>query len=75
LFLFGTGIQAAGTSGVKVSVNGNNLPIQFAGTQGGFAGLDQVNVQLPSSLVGKGNVTIQLTANGYAANPVNLTIQ
>jgi uncharacterized protein (TIGR03437 family) len=34
-----------------------------------------VNVQLPASLAGKGNVTIQLTANGLAANPVNITIQ
>jgi uncharacterized protein (TIGR03437 family) len=38
-------------------------------------GLDQVNVQLPSSLAGKGNVTILLTASGLAANPVNITIQ
>jgi uncharacterized protein (TIGR03437 family) len=75
LILFGTGLQAAGTSGVKVSVNGTNLPIQFAGPQCCFTGLDQVNVQLPQSLAGKGNVTIQLTANGLSANPVNITIQ
>jgi len=43
--------------------------------QGSFTGLDQVNVLLPPSLAGKGNVTVQLTANGIAANPVNLTIQ
>ena len=47
----------------------------FAGSQGGFAGLDQANVLLPASFAGKGNVTIQLTANGLAANPVNITIQ
>ena len=75
LSLFGTGFQAAGTSGVRVSINGNNIPIQVAGAGGGFAGLDQVNVLLPNSLAGKGKVTIQLTANGAAANPVNLTIQ
>jgi uncharacterized protein (TIGR03437 family) len=75
LFLFGTGLQAAGTAGVKVSIGGSNIPIQFAGAGGGFPGLDQVNVLLPASLAGKGSVTIQLTANGLAANPVNLTIQ
>ena len=48
LFLFGTGLQAAGTSGVTVSVNGRNLPVQYAGPQGGFAGEDQINVQLPT---------------------------
>jgi hypothetical protein len=34
-----------------------------------------VNVQLPASLAGKGNVTIQVTANGIAANAVNVTIE
>jgi uncharacterized protein (TIGR03437 family) len=75
LFLFGTGFQAAGTAGVKLSIGGTHVPVAFAGSQGGFAGLDQVNALLPASLVGKGDVTIQLTANGIAANPVNITIQ
>ena len=38
-------------------------------------GLDQVNVKLPASFAGKGKVTIQVTANGIAANEVNVTIQ
>lgn len=46
LFLFGTGIQAAGTSGVKVSVGGTKLDVKYAGTQGSFAGLDQVNASV-----------------------------
>jgi len=75
LFLFGTGFQAAGTAGVKVSIDGSNVSVTFAGSQGGFAGLDQANVELPASLAGKGNVTIQLKANGIAANAVNITIQ
>jgi len=60
LFLFGTGFEAAGTAGVTVSIDGTNVPVSFAGSQGGFVGLDQANVELPSSLAGKGNVTIQL---------------
>jgi uncharacterized protein (TIGR03437 family) len=75
LVLFGTGFQAAGTAGVKVSVGGTNLPVAYAGPQGGFVGLDQANVLLPASLAGKGNVTIALTANGLVANAVNITIQ
>lgn len=75
LFLFGTGLAAAGTAGVTVSIGGTNAPVTYAGSQGGFAGLDQVNVQLPRSLAGSGNVTIQLTAAGIAANAVNITIQ
>ena len=75
LFLFGTGIEAAGASGVKVTIAGTNAPVSYAGPQGQFIGVDQVNIQLPASLQGKGNVTIKLTASGIAANPVNITIQ
>jgi uncharacterized protein (TIGR03437 family) len=75
LFLFGTGIEAAGASGVNVTVAGTNAPVSYAGPQGQFIGVDQVNVQLPASLKGSGNVTLKLTANGIAANPVNITIQ
>jgi uncharacterized protein (TIGR03437 family) len=75
LFLFGTGFDAAGTAGVTLSIGGANIPIAYAGVQGGFVGLDQVNVELPASLAGSGNVTIQLSAAGLAANPVNITIQ
>lgn len=60
LFLFVTGFEAAGTAGVTVTIGGTNASVTFAGSQGGFAGLDQANVQLPSSLAGKGNVPIQL---------------
>jgi uncharacterized protein (TIGR03437 family) len=75
LVIFGTGFQAAGTTGVQVSIAGSNIPVQYAGPQGTFTGLDQANVLLPASLAGKGNVAIQLTANGLVANVVNITIQ
>ena len=75
LIIFGTGLQAAGTAGVKVTVGGISIPVQYAGPQGGFVGLDQVNVRLPASLADKGNVTIHVTASGIAANDVNMTIQ
>jgi len=75
LFIFGTGLQDAGTAGVTVTVGGIGVPVSYAGPQGGFVGLDQVNAQLPASLAGKGNVTIQVTASGIAANAVNITFQ
>jgi uncharacterized protein (TIGR03437 family) len=75
LFIFGTGLRDAGTSGVTVTVGGISVPVSYAGPQGGFVGLDQVNVQLPTSLAGSGNVTIQVMANSIAANAVNVTIQ
>ena len=75
LVLFGTGLQAAGTAGVTVTVGGVTAPVLYAGPQGSFTGLDQVDVQLPASLAGKGNVNVQLTAAGIAANAVQVTIQ
>jgi uncharacterized protein (TIGR03437 family) len=75
LFLFGTGIQDAGTAGVTVTVGGVPGMVKYAGMQGAYSGEDQINVLLPSSLAGEGSVTVQLTANGIAANPVNVTIQ
>lgn len=75
LLLYGTGLQAAGTSGVSVTLNGAPATVIYAGPQGSFVGLDQVNVLLPTSLAGQGNVTVQLTADGIAANAVSITIQ
>jgi uncharacterized protein (TIGR03437 family) len=75
LLLFGTGIQAAQTSGVKVTVGATDLPVTFAGPQGFFVGLDQVNVLLPHALQGSGDVTLRLTAAGLPANTVRLTIK
>jgi uncharacterized protein (TIGR03437 family) len=74
LILYGTGLQAAGTAGVKVTMAGVNASITYAGPSG-FAGVEQVNIQLPASLAGKGNVNVQLVASGIAANPVQITVQ
>jgi len=75
LSLFGTGIAAAGTSGVSVTINGVNAPVLYAGPQGSLPGIDQVNVQIPATLAGKGSVNVVLTAGGAQANQVQVTIQ
>jgi uncharacterized protein (TIGR03437 family) len=49
--------------------------VLYAGPQGGFAGLDQVNVLLPRSLTGSGLVNVQLFVDGMAANPVEVSIR
>jgi uncharacterized protein (TIGR03437 family) len=57
-------------------VGGLSVPVLYAGPAPGFAGEDQVNIgPLPPSLAGKGSVNILLTADGQAANTVNMTIQ
>ena len=79
LTLYGTGLQAAQAGNVSVTINGVTAPVLYAGPQGTFPGLDQVNVSIPASLVGAGNRNVQLTvsgaAAGVAANPVQITIQ
>jgi uncharacterized protein (TIGR03437 family) len=75
LVLYGTGLRAAGTAGVSVSIAGATIPVLYAGPQGEVEGFDQVNVQLPRTLIGKGNVFITLTANGVAANTVQVTVK
>jgi uncharacterized protein (TIGR03437 family) len=75
LVLFGTGIAQAGTVLTSATINGVNAPVVYAGSAGTGTGLDQVNLQIPATLAGKGNVNVQLTVEGIAANPVQITIQ
>jgi hypothetical protein len=46
-----------------------------AGAQPQYVGLDQIDVLLPPSLAGKGDVVIQVTVDGQAANPGHVTIK
>lgn len=71
LELYGTGIRDDDPS-VKVKIGDIDVPVLYAGRQSQFIGLDQVNVQLPRSLAGKGEVNIQLTAITYPANTVTI---
>jgi uncharacterized protein (TIGR03437 family) len=76
LTLYGTGIRnRSSLTGVVCTIGGANATVQFAGAQGAFVGLDQVNVQVPPSLAGAGQVTISLTVDGQAANPVIISVQ
>lgn len=75
LLLFATGLDSASLSNVQVTLNGIAATVNYAGPQGTYPGLDQVNVVIPSSLAGSGNIPVVLSVSGQAANTVNLTIQ
>ena len=75
LLLYGTGFRAAKTEGVSITIGGQPARVSYAGAQGAFAGLDQVNVPIPPSLARSGDVEIKLTAAGLPANAVRLSIQ
>jgi uncharacterized protein (TIGR03437 family) len=52
------------------------VPVSYAGPQGAFAGLDQINLgPLPRGLAGMGEVNIVLKVDGQTANTVTVSIQ
>jgi uncharacterized protein (TIGR03437 family) len=75
LLLYATGLRAAGTGGVSVKIGGVDAPVLFAGANGQFVSVDQVNVQIPRSLAGRGDVALVLKASGSQAYTTHLTIQ
>ncbi len=76
LLLFGTGIRnRSALSAVAAKLGGVDCQAPYAGAQGGFAGLDQINVRLSRSLIGRGEVDVALTVDGQAANIVKVQIK
>jgi uncharacterized protein (TIGR03437 family) len=76
LVLYGTGVRHhGGLAGVKAQVGGVDAEVLYAGPQPQFVGLDQVNIRLPRSLAGRGEVDVVLTVDGKAANVVRVSIR
>ena len=76
LILFGTGIRGrSDLSAVTASIGGTGSEVLFAGPQIGFVGLDQVNLRLPRSLAGRGEIDVALTVDGKVANIVKVNIK
>jgi uncharacterized protein (TIGR03437 family) len=64
LILYGTGFRARPSlETVKVTINGTDLEVLYAGPQGELVGLDQLNVRVPRRLVGAGEVRLRFSAN------------
>jgi uncharacterized protein (TIGR03437 family) len=84
---FGTGIRRAPATNpnddngvaesVNVTIDGRQARTLYAGAQGTFTGLDQINVELPTSLAGGGlrRVEVVVTVNNVAANRVTIQIK
>jgi uncharacterized protein (TIGR03437 family) len=78
LELFGTGLRhASSLAAVTVQVGNQSLAPTYVGPQGQYPGLDQVNVQLPSSLSGSGTVkvTVKTQDTGAVSNAVTIDIE
>jgi len=76
LAIFGTGLRfRSSEAAVKVTVSGVEVPVTYAGLQPTFTGLDQINVQLPRTLAGKGEVDVDVTIDGKVANTTRVNIK
>ncbi len=76
LILFGTGLRARSSlNAVTVRVADKDLPASFAGAQGGFSGLDQINVKLPLTLIGRGEAEVTVKVDGHSSNTVKIRIK
>ncbi len=73
LILFGTGIRNAPAGSVRVIIGGVEVPVTPVAAPG-FTGLDQINLQLPVSLRGRGTVDLSVVASGVSSNPVRVNI-
>jgi uncharacterized protein (TIGR03437 family) len=74
LVLYGTGIRGF-SAGVQATINNIPLSVAHAGAQPTLAGLDQVNVPLPISLRGRGQLVVVVSVDGQATNMVQVAFQ
>ncbi len=73
LVLFGTGFDnVSPRDTVEIMFNGQITFPSYIGPQSSFEGLDQINVPLPPSLAGEGQVSIQVMINGLFSNVVTV---
>lgn len=74
LEMFGTGFRGNLTS-VAVTIGSAPAQVFYAGLTPGLIGLDQLDVAIPRSLIGRGEVEIVLTVEGKTANTVRVSIR
>ena len=74
VIIFGTGWRLQGST-TTVSIGGETLVPTFAGAQPDFPGLDQINVPLTQTLMGKGLVDLIVTSNAIASKTVQVGIK
>jgi uncharacterized protein (TIGR03437 family) len=60
---------------VTVTIGGVNAPVSFAGLAPGFAGLYQVNVQIPSGLGVNATAPVVVTAGNLNSNTATIAVQ
>ncbi|MGE0131648.1 MAG: BACON domain-containing carbohydrate-binding protein [Blastocatellales bacterium] len=73
LILFGAGLRGRSSlSSITARIGGEQLDVLYAGAQGGFVGLDQINLALPRTLAGRGEVDLDISVDGKTANTLRV---
>ncbi|MGH9803262.1 MAG: hypothetical protein ACRD82_23100, partial [Blastocatellia bacterium] len=76
LLLFGSGCrQVSSLANAQTQIGGVPVETLYIGPQGDFVGLDQINLRLTRSFVGRGEVQVRFVADGKAANIVTVSIK
>ena len=74
--MFGTGIRFRNDlSNAKATIGGIEVPVLYAGAHCCYVGVDQINLQIPKSLIGRGEVDVVLTIEGKIANTVKINVK
>jgi uncharacterized protein (TIGR03437 family) len=64
-----------GASDVRAQIAGRDATVLYAGPAAHFPGLDQVTVEVPHDLAGRGNAEVVMSVDGRTAAPVNVQLQ
>lgn len=76
LVLYVTGVRyRSDLKNVSATVGGLPMNVEYAGNQNQFVGLDQINIRLARSLLGRGEVEVKLMIDGRAANVVKINVK
>lgn len=73
LILFGTGVR--GGEAKSAIIGRVPVEITYAGAQGSFAGLDQINIPLTREMIGKGELDVVLIVDGKKTNAARVHIK
>ncbi len=75
LILFGTGMRGGGAGArVEARIGGRGMNVLYAGPQGDFVGVDQINIEIQRGFLQPGEYDVSVTINGRVANTVRISL-
>ncbi|MGH9940447.1 MAG: FG-GAP-like repeat-containing protein [Blastocatellia bacterium] len=74
LILFGTGMRPGAGATVEARIGGRGMRVLYAGPQGDFIGVDQINIEILRGFLQPGEHDVSLTINGRVANTVRISL-